>query len=120
MLKNKDEIFLGYGEPYRNFMYVSDMIDMWCAVIEQHEKCTGQIFTTGPDKAIKIKDYAKMIGDKLDWKGKVNWDSKPPRPGEIYWLCSDNKLITSLTGWHPKVTLSDGLDRTIETWKKKV
>jgi len=120
MLKNKDEIFLGYGEPYRNFMYVSDMIDMWCAVIEQHEKCTGKIFTVGPDKAIKIKDYAKMIGDKLGWQGKIHWDSKPPRPGEIYWLCSDNKLITSLTGWQPKVTLSEGLDKTIETWKKKV
>lgn len=120
MLKNKDEIFLGYAEPYRNFMYVSDMIDMWCTVIEQHEKCTGQIFTVGPDKAIKIKDYANMIADKIGWKGQIHWHSKPPRPGEIYWLCSDHKLITSITGWHPKVSLSDGLDMTIETWKKKL
>jgi nucleoside-diphosphate-sugar epimerase len=120
MLRNKEEISLGYAEPYRNFMYVSDMIDMWCAVIEQHEKCIGKIFTVGPDNAIKIKDYANIIAEKIGWKGKIVWDSKPPRPGEIYWLCSDYKSIKSITGWHPKVTLSDGLDKTIETWKKKV
>jgi nucleoside-diphosphate-sugar epimerase len=120
MLRNKEEISLGYSEPYRNFMYVSDMIDMWCAVIEQHEKCIGKIFTVGPDNAIKIKDYADVIAEKIGWKGRILWDSKPPRPGEIYWLCSDYKLIKTITGWYPKVTLSDGLDRTIETWKKKL
>ena len=119
MLKNKNEIYLGYAEPYRNFMYVSDMIDMWCTLIEHNQKCIGKIFTIGPDQPIKIRDYANLIATKLDWKGKINWDSKDPRPGEIYWLCSNNKLITNTIGWEPKITLSDGLDKTIEIWKQK-
>ena len=119
MLKNKDVINLGYAEPYRNFIYVDDMVDMWSSVIENSEKCKGKTFTIGPEWAIKIKDYAEMIANKLKWRGKINWNTKDPRPGEIYWLCSDHKLITETIGWEPKTSLSDGLDKTIEIWKEK-
>ena len=56
--------------------------------------------------------------DKLGWKGTVNWDTKPARPGEIYLLNSTNHKITTRLGWTPKVELSEGLDRTIATWKE--
>ena len=119
MLKNKDEINLGYAEPYRNFLYVDDMIDMWLSVIENSEKCKGKTFTIGPEWAIKIKDYAEMIARKLKWRGKINWNTKDPRPGEIYWLCSNHRLITETIGWEPKTSLSDGLDKTIKIWRDK-
>jgi nucleoside-diphosphate-sugar epimerase len=117
MIKNPDEINLGYGEPYRNFIYIDDLLDAWQQVIENPDKCQGEIFCIGPDNAIKIKDYVKMIADKLDWKGHVNWNTKPPRPGEIFLLNSTNHKITTRLGWFPKVELSEGLDRTIAVWK---
>jgi len=117
MLTNPDEINLGYGEPYRNFIYIDDLLDAWEAVITNPDKCAGEIFCIGPDNAIKIKDYVKVIANKLGWDGKVNWDTKPPRPGEIYLLNSTNHKITSRLGWFPKVELSDGLDKTIAVWK---
>tara|TARA_E500000331_G_scaffold354205_2_gene406665 strand:+ start:2547 stop:3464 length:918 start_codon:yes stop_codon:yes gene_type:complete len=119
MLTNQREINLGYGEPYRNFLYIEDMIDMWESVVKDFDKCIGKTFTIGPGQAIKIKDYADLIAKKMDWKGKINWNTKPPRPGEIYWLCSNNRLITETIGWEPKTSLSDGLDKTIEIWRKK-
>ena len=119
MLKNKDEINLGYAEPYRNFIYVDDMTDMWSSVIENYDKCIAKIFTIGPDRAIKIKDYVEIIAKKLNWQGKVNWNAKDPRPGEIYWLCSDHKLITETIGWQPQTSLSEGLDKTIDIWRQK-
>jgi nucleoside-diphosphate-sugar epimerase len=117
MLKNKNSINLGYAEPYRNFIYVSDMMDMYKAVIENYQKCIGKTFTIGPDKAVKIKDYAEIIAQKLNWSGQILWNKKDPRPGEIYWLCSNNKLINETIGWEPKVSLSDGLDQTIKIWQ---
>ena len=121
MLTNPNECNLGYGEPYRNFIYVDDMIDAWLSVINNPDKCSdGNIFTIGPDYPIKIKDYAELIAKKLDWKGTINWDTKLFRAGEIYWLNSSNKLITKKLGWKPKVSLNDGLDRTIEVWKNKL
>ena len=117
MLTNDKEINLGYGEPYRNFIYIDDLLDAWESVIENPEKCAGEIFCIGPNNAIKIKDYVQMIADKLGWNGAVNWNTKPKRAGEIYLLNSVNDKITAKLGWYPKVDLNEGLDRTIGFWK---
>jgi nucleoside-diphosphate-sugar epimerase len=117
MLKNPDEINLGYEVPYRNFLYIDDLIDAWETVIDNPDKCVGQLVCLGPDNAIRISDYVDMIAKKLNWEGKVNWNTKPSRPGEIYLLNSSNAKLTNMTGWEPKVSLSDGLDRTIEFWR---
>lgn len=39
---------------------------------------------------------------------------------EIYWLNSNNDLITKTLGYKPKVLMNEGLDQTIEIWKKKL
>ena len=121
MLSNPQRIGLGYGEPYRNFIFIDDLLDAWCSVINNPAKVNnGYIFTIGPDNPIKIKDYVSMIADKINWGGEVVWDTKPVRPGEIYWLNSNHRLITSITGWEPKQSLSDGLDYTIAVWQDKL
>jgi len=117
MLTNSEEINLGYGEPYRNFIYIDDLLDAWEVVINNPEKCAGEIFCIGPDNAIKIKDYVKLIAGKIGWEGHVNWNTKPKRPGEIYLLNSSNHKITSRLGWFPKFSLDRGVDLTIESWK---
>jgi len=121
MLTNSKEINLGYGEPYRNFIFIEDMMDVWQQVITSHEKCNqGYTFTIGPDNPIQIKEYVNMIAEKIGWSGQVNWNTKPKRPGEIYWLNSNNKLIEQKIGWTPKKSLSDGLDYTIDIWKQNL
>lgn len=117
MLTNADEIYLGYGEPYRNFIFIDDLLDAWETVIENPDKCRGEKFCIGPDNAIRISDYAEWIAKKLNWKGTINWNRKLERPGEIYLLNSTNAKLTKMTGWKPKVSLDEGLDRTIDIWK---
>lgn len=117
MLTNETEINLGYGEPYRNFIWIDDLLDAWQAVIENPDKVKGQIFCLGPDKAIKIKDYVSMIAEKLNWQGTVYWNTKPKRPGEIYLLNSSPAKIKQMLGWEPKMSLDEGLDKTIAIWK---
>ena len=121
MLHNANEINLGYSEPFRNFIFIEDMLNVWHTVIENHDKCNdGKIFTLGPDSPIKIKDYANKIANKLGWSGKINWNTKPARPGEIYWLNSNSNLVEKTLGWKPKISLDDGLDSTIDIWKSKI
>lgn len=118
MLENPNEVNFGYGEPYRNFIFITDLLDAWINIINNPDQVQGKIFTIGPDNAIKIKDYAQKIADKLNWKGEINWNTKLFRPGEIYWLNSNHNLITKTLGWKPIVSIDEGLDRTIEIWKK--
>jgi nucleoside-diphosphate-sugar epimerase len=121
MIKNPEKICLGYAEPYRNFIFIEDLLNAWTTIITNPTLVNnGYIFTIGPDNPIKIKDYVSMIADKLKWSGKINWDTKPIRPGEIYWLNSNHRLLTSATGWEPNVSLDEGLDRTIKIWQNKL
>jgi len=119
MLKG-DVCNLGYAEPYRNFIYIDDLLDAWMTLITNADKCSGEIFTIGPDEPRKIKDCANYIAEQLDWKGTINWNTKDPRHGEIWWLNSNHKKLTELTGWKPKVSYEDGIARTISHWKEKL
>jgi len=121
MLKNKDLISLGYAEPYRNFIYISDLLNVWTAVIENYHRVNdGNLFTLGPDEPYKIRDWADIIAKKIGWAGEIKWDTKPQRSGEIFWLNSNNKHIYNTLGWQPKVSVDEGLDRTIEIWQAKI
>ena len=120
MLVNKDECNLGYGTPFRNFIYIDDLIDAWIAVIDNKDACKNNIFTIGPDHPVQIKKLAETIAEMLDWTGTINWNTKPKRHGEIYLLNSNNQKLTSLTGWEPKVDLITGLTQTINFWKQKL
>jgi nucleoside-diphosphate-sugar epimerase len=121
MLRNPNEVNLGYAEPYRNFLYIDDLIEVWIEIIRNYDKVNkGYIFTVGPENAIKIKDFAFKIAEKIKWTGQINWDTKPYRPGEIFWLNSNHNLITKTIGWEPKTNLDIGLDKTIEIWKNAI
>jgi nucleoside-diphosphate-sugar epimerase len=115
-----NECNLGYSEPYRNFIYIDDLLDAWMAVIENRDSCKGNFFTIGPDDPRKIRDCAEYIAKQLNWNGQINWNTKQPRHGEIYWLNSNHNLITFKTGWKPKVSYEEGIDKTIHHWRNKL
>jgi nucleoside-diphosphate-sugar epimerase len=119
MLGNADEINLGYREPYRNFLFIDDLIDLYCTVLKNVDLAKGEIFCTGPDNAIQISKLAEMIAQKLDWHGKINWGTRPKRAGEIYYLNSTPEKAKRILGWEPQTALNDGLDATIKMWKEK-
>jgi nucleoside-diphosphate-sugar epimerase len=121
MLLGADVVKLGYAEPYRNFIWIEDLLQAWMHVIENPDQCNqGRIYTVGPDNPIKISDYANKIATMIGWKGDIQWNTKPQRPGEIYWLNSGTKAITRDLGWEPTVDIDTGLDKTISLWRKKL
>jgi nucleoside-diphosphate-sugar epimerase len=117
MLLNPNVCNLGYAEPYRNFIYVDDLLDAWESVIANRDKCKNNTFTIGPDYPVTIAEHAKNIAKLLGWSGTINWNTKPKRHGEIYLLNSNSNKLTELTGWSPKISYTEGLIKTIAVWK---
>lgn len=114
---HKDECRLGEGAPVRNFIWIDDLIDLYTDILKRPDLAQGEIFVTGPDNGITISALADMIAGKTNFKGSVVWGTIPKRPGEIYYLNSDPAKATRVFGWHPKTSLSEGLDKAIDIWR---
>jgi len=115
-----NECNLGYPDPYRNFIFIDDLLGAWDSVVQNQEKCSKEIFTIGPNDPRKISSCASYIAKELNWGGVINWYTKEPRFGEIWWLNSGNEKITSRTGWKPSTSYEEGIDKTIHYWRKKL
>lgn len=116
----KKTIELGDPLPYRNFIYIDDLIDAWTSMLDHCDAINGRIFTVGPDQPFQIQSWAELIAQHLAWKGHIKWHTKPYRAGEIYWLNSSSKMLTDTTGWKPQISVQDGIARTIDTWQRKM
>lgn len=114
-----DVVKLGASWPRRNFLYISDLIDLYLAVLAQPDKATGETFVTGPNNAVSIAELVDIVADVLQWGGTVEWDTLPERPGEIGLLNSHPAKARNVLGWEPKVSLREGILRTAEKWRNK-
>ena len=108
------KIRLGNPDPIRNFLHISDLVELYRTVLSSDLR--GETFVTGPDNPYTIRNLALLIADLVDWDGNIEWNTQPPRPGEVFYLNSRPDKARELLGWEPKVNIVDGLTRTISAW----
>jgi UDP-glucose 4-epimerase len=107
----------GDGSIKRDFLYVDDAVDaiLMCAASSE---AYGQTFNVGRDVPTTFLELAQMIvrlARSGSWK---HADFTPERaaqePGHYF---SDISKIRSAVGWSPRVSLEDGLTRTIQFYR---
>jgi UDP-glucose 4-epimerase len=108
------ECKLGTPVPWRNFLYIADLVRLYERIIELQP--TGEVFVTGPDNALSIGELAGRIRELMDWKGHIEWNTLEPRPGEVYYLNTDPAKARAVLGWEPQIELDEGLLLTIAKW----
>jgi len=118
MLKG-DVVNLGAKDPVRNFIFIDDLVDLYMELINQRTNTDlhGEVFNTGPDNGVEIGELTDRIAEMIGWKGTINWNTIPKRPGEIFYLNSTHEKVAKRTGWEPRVSLDEGLQRTIDIWR---
>jgi len=109
------EIQLGNTDTTRDFNYVHNTCDGFLALLES-DKVIGETFNIGSGFEISIKDLILKISDIMGAKIKVQVDEKRIRPqkSEVERLCCDNNKIYSETGYTPKISLEEGLKKTVQ------
>ncbi len=109
------EIKVGDLTPTRDFNYVADTAAGFIALAKCPE-AIGMEVNIATGKEVSMADTLQTIARLMD--ADVKWVTDPQRlrPGgsEVFRLLGDNTLITSLTDWHPRYTLEEGLSKTIE------
>ncbi len=114
-MQNSDITIYGDGEQVRDFIYVEDLVAAIAHLIENSEAYSENTFNIGYGKYISINELASQIVQKSDSSSKLLYE--PERPGDIKLsYASINNLLNS--GWQPHIGFEEGLQRTIDWFKK--
>lgn len=109
------EIKVGDLTPTRDFNYVADTCRGFID-IAQTPATKGMEINIATGKETSMEDVLKTIAQLMD--ADVKWIRDPerirPSRSEVFRLLGDNTLINRLTGWHPEISLEEGLKKTIE------
>jgi nucleoside-diphosphate-sugar epimerase len=107
----------GTGEEERDLLHVDDLVDFVAAAIDRQVD-KHRLYNCGLGMKITIRDLVKKIvaasGRKLD----IEHDTSQPSIKTSLFL--DTSLATHELGWEPKVSLDDGIARTIAWWVANV
>jgi NAD dependent epimerase/dehydratase len=115
-IKNgKEYIKIGDISPTRDFSYVEDTCRGFISLLEC-ENAVGHTINIGSNYEISIGDTLNLIKDIMKSDVEFVSDEQRYRPGksEVFRLWCDNTLIENLTGFKPKVSIKEGLERTIK------
>ena len=97
----------GTGTPRREFLFVDDLADACVFVLEHY---TGEShLNAGSGQEVTIAEFAKLVADVVNYKGKLVFDSSRP-DGTPRKLLDSSRLINM--GWRPRTSLRDGLAET--------
>ena len=107
------------GSPVRDFLYVEDAVDAYLAIADalDRDEVRGQAFNAGGERPYAVGEVVDLIaklsgtGVEPDIRGAGNPD------GEIDRQFIDATKIRELVGWRPRVSLEEGLRRTIEWYR---
>lgn len=101
------------GEQIRDFIYIEDLAQAHIDVLNQ----TGyQVFNIGTEKGVKVKDVIDEIFKIVGYKTPIKDLGK--RRGDVHANYASSEKLKKATGWSAKVSLSEGLKRTIDYYKR--
>ncbi len=111
----KSVIKVGDLTPTRDFNYVTDTCRGFLA-LAQVDGIEGREINIATGTEISMEETLKTIAKVMDKDVEFIVDPARLRPSksEVFRLCGDNSIITSLTDWRPEISLEEGLRLTAE------
>jgi len=108
-------VIWGDGKQERDFTYVSDIVDG--CILASRTVTDGTPINLGTGNRYTITDVVEMICKVMDWHpSKFEFDTS--KPAGALSRALDNSQAKKLLGWEPKVSLEEGLKKTIDWYVK--
>lgn len=103
----------GDGSWIRDYIFISDVVEALLKSGENMDKLKGNSYSIGTGVGNSLKQMAEAIANRLN--GKVDFVPIPEglSPIEFRSFIADSSDFKSLTGWQPKVSLAEGIDKTL-------
>ena len=114
-LRSASEIVCwGDGSPTREFLYVEDCADGLIAAAESYDQ--GDPVNLGSGHEISIADLVNLTARLCDYEGRIVWDTSLPN-GQPR-RCLDTSRAEQAFGWRARVSLEEGIRRTIAWYRQ--
>lgn len=119
----QNRVFLGSLHPVRDFLYIDDAIEGFIKIAEC-DKSIGETVNIGSGIGISIGDLTKKILTMILTGKAIKTVSQTervrPQKSEVGRLVADNSKAKEFLKWKPKISLDEGLIRTIEWVKENI
>jgi NAD dependent epimerase/dehydratase len=114
-------IRLGSLTPVRDLSYVSDTVEGFIKMSER-PRAVGEVINVGSGRAVSIGELAEKIVDLLGGRKHIVTEDERVRPedSEVMELLCDNRKARELLDWAPRVSLEEGLIRTISSVRENI
>ncbi len=107
----------GTGEEKRDLLHVDDLVD-FIELAMTNQSSMYELYNVGCGAAISIKDLVYKIIEASGKELKVEHDlSKPTIKTNVHLDCSRAR---DQLGWSPKITLNQGIKKTIKWYKENI
>jgi dTDP-glucose 4,6-dehydratase len=116
LIQNKTVPVYGDGEQVRDWIYVEDACRAIYEVFQKGQ--VGERYCIGSDTEIKNIDIVNKIVDRLGADKSLVQFVKD-RPGHDRRYYTDCTKIKKELGWMPRISLDEGIDKTIEWYKNE-
>jgi len=108
----------GNGSILRDYLYIDDLIESMISIMQKDE-AYGEVYNVGTGIPVSFIDLAKKI-TQIICKGRIDFteftnERKALEPGDYY---ADISKIKQKINWTPKVSLEDGIQKTIKYYSK--
>lgn len=105
------------GVQTRDYTYVDDMVTAFlnAAVIE---KAIGEVIDVGSGEDLSVRDIVEKVRSLMNADIPLEIGAIETRQDEAWRLCCDNSKARELLNWQPKLTLEEGLQRTIQWFRE--
>jgi len=118
LLQNKIRLF-GTGKQVRDVLHVSDLAYLIYLCVKKINIIKGHAFNIGggPKNTLSLLELINKIEIKL--KIKINYSFSKVRFGDQKFFVNNLSKIKKMTGWYPKISVNNGLNKYIDWIKLK-
>ena len=109
----------GSGTPLREFLHVDDLGEACVFVLQQWQPQVDEpnFLNVGTGLDLSIRELAEAVAEATGFMGDIQWDTSKPDGTPKKQL--DVTRLASL-GWRARISLSDGLTRTVELFRREL
>ncbi len=120
LLKGERPIIRSDGTPMRDFIFTDDIVDGYLLLAENIDDAVGEAYNFGSDEPVSMLNLVETIIRTMGMEGKVEPDvllsSKIENEIDAQYL--ESSKVEAKFGWQPKVTLAEGLEKTVDWYRR--